>query len=157
MIKKIIFLLSLALLYQLIAVSLLYSSSYLNVVSYYTHPPTKGEIELKRLPFLFGDQIALSVLKLKNTEATELVNSGDIGMAAILSSYQHNQALAKEDAKQRSIQIAKFFVSAGYDISRCETDGRSTANVLRDWGVLDKEIEMFLTQTVKSRDIFSCH
>ncbi|WHI47321.1 hypothetical protein [Microbulbifer sp. VAAF005] len=156
MIRKLFVLLSLIFLYQVISVSLLYNSNYLNVVSYYTHPPIKGAIELKRLPFLFGDQISLKILKSKKAEAAQLINAGNIGMAAILSSYQHNQALPKADARKRSIQVAELFISAGYDLSQCESDGRSTASVLRDWGVLDEDFKVLLSQAVNNGDIFSC-
>ena len=46
MIRKLLVALILVLLYQAAAIALLFTSDYRNVVSYYTHPPTKGGIEL---------------------------------------------------------------------------------------------------------------
>lgn len=157
MTRKVMIALGILVFYHAFAIFLLYSSSYLNVVSYYTHPPYKGEIQLRRLPLFFGDQIALEILRAKQDEATALVSEGDVGMAAILSSYQHNQALPEKEARSKSIQVAELFINAGYDMSRCETDGRSTAAVLQDWGMLDKEFQEFLTQKLGSEDMFSCH
>lgn len=154
--KIIIICISILLLYQTIAFLLLYNSSYLNVVSYYTHPPTRGAIELKRMPMLFGDAIAIHVLKFKKKEATKLIDKGEIGLAAILASHQHNQVFSQEEAKYRSIRIAELFVKAGYDAWRCESDGRSTAEVLEDWGALDRESEKFLVEILGEKELRVC-
>jgi len=156
MIRKVLVAISVLLIYQAVAVCLLYSSDYLNVVSYYTHPPTKGEVELTRLPILFGDVISMEILTAKNVEAKKLVDARAIGMAAVLSSYEHNQFLPKMEAKHRAIHVAELFVLAGYDISQCENDGRSTASVLQDWGVFDEDMERFLRQFNKETDLLSC-
>lgn len=143
-------------LYQVFAVVLLYTSDYLTVSSYYTHPPLAGGVELRRLPMLFGDSIALKILEERRAEAEELVQSGQIGMAAVLSSYEHNTALPEVEAKLRAIEMAKQFILAGYDISSCESDGRSTATVLRDWGVLDADIKSFIVGFYEGDDVFDC-
>ena len=157
MIKKLLIMTGVLLSYQVVAATLLYTSDYLNVVSYFTHPPTRGGIELRRLPMLFGDVIAIKALNSRKTEAEQLIKNGEVGLAAILSSYQHNQALSKEEAKYRSLKVAESFVQAGYDVSRCENDGRSTAKVLEDWGVFDTDMENFLEKFLDGKDLYSCN
>lgn len=154
--RKIIFTVLVLLLYQVCAAALLFNSSYLNIVYYYTHPPHKGEVGLRRLPLLFGDEIAHRMLRLKHEEAAALINDGKVGMAAILSSYEHNQVLSVQEAKFRTIQVAELFINAGYDLSQCEVDGRSTAAVLQSWELLDNDIEGFLVLKAGGEDIFSC-
>ena len=142
--------------YQTAATLLLYTSSYFNIISYYTNPPTKGNIELQRMPLLFGDSIALYILGIKQQEAKILVQEGNIGLAAVLASYEHNQALPLEVAKRRAFKIADFFIAAGYDTTRCEDSGRSTAQVLKDWEILDEDMQKCLRQHNSSDDIFDC-
>lgn len=157
MIKKLSIVTLILLSYHFLAATLLYTSNYLNVASYYTHPPARGGIELRRLPMLFGDTIAISVLNSKKSEAKQLIKNGEVGLAAILSSYQHNQALSEKEAKYRSMKIAELFIQAGYDASRCENDGRSVAKVLEDWNVFDTDMESFLRRFIDGKDLNTCH
>lgn len=142
--------------YQIVAMALLYSSGYLNVVAYYTHPPLYGEIEVRRMPMLFGDSLSLAFLEMRQEEAGTLISEGHVGLAAIMSSYEHDQPFEIKEAKRRALKIAELFIAAGYDATRCEAPGRSTAALLREWGLLDEDAKDFLLRHSQSGDIFSC-
>jgi hypothetical protein len=147
---------SLLICYHLLASINLYRSSFLNVASYYTHPPLHGNIEFERLPMFFGDTLAKIILQSKVGEAQELVDSGGVSMAAILVSYRDELVLPIDEAQRRTFFIAELFIDAGYDIKLCEIDGKSTVANLERWAEFDKLTEEFLLQFIHKGAFYSC-
>jgi len=142
--------------YHAVAMAFLYSSGYMNLIAYYTHPPLYGEIQIRRMPMLFGDALSLAFLEIRQKDARTLLAEGQVGLAAIMSSYEHNQPFEIPEAKRRAFKIAELFIAAGYDATRCEVPGRSTAALLKEWGLLDQDAEAFLLSHSPSGDIYNC-
>jgi len=147
-----------AVVYQSIAMLALYNSSVLNLGAYYTHPPIKaGEIELQRLPMFWGEQAAIFFLeRYKKNEINILMNNESIGMSAVLTSYEGNDALDLELARSRVIDLAKVYIENGYDLRKCEYKGLSTASILDEWGMLDDVNFNFLMQYLSKEELFIC-
>jgi len=155
-IKKIKYILFGVFVYQIIAIVLLNHSNYLNVISYYTHPPYLGDVELRRLPMIFGEPIALAILERRKEDAVKLAKNRTIGIAAILSSYQHEQVLSQNEARDKTFVIAELFITSGYNLELCENEGESVASVLKRWGVYDSKMETFLLKFLSKEQLFIC-
>ncbi len=105
-----------------------------------------GNIEVRRLPVLFGDSIARTILLSKEAEARDLIEGGQISLASVISSYQQNTFLSPTESKARALYIAERFLQAGYDLGVCEQGDQSTTRLLIDWGVYDQEVGEFLSK-----------
>ena len=55
------------------------------------------------------------------------------------------------------MKVAELFIYAGYDVSQCEDNGRSTAKVLEDWDAFDADMESFLKRFLNGKDLYFCH
>lgn len=142
--------------YQATATTMLYTSDYFNVISYYTEPPKNGNIELGRLPIFFGDSTAILILRNKQSDAERLIRSGGISLAAALTSYEHSASFPEKEARRRAFKVADLLIAAGYDPMSCEQSKRSTAQVLKDWGHLDSEMRGFLLKYIPNSELFNC-
>ncbi|MDT8385614.1 MAG: hypothetical protein RRB22_14490 [Gammaproteobacteria bacterium] len=145
-------------LYQIVAVVILYNSSVLNLSAYYTYPPMEtGDIGIQRLPMLFGENIALTILnKHKKNDFKLLFGKREVGLAAVLSSYNNNEILDVKTAHSRVIDVARAYVKNGYDLSRCEKDGKSVAGLLKEWGMLNDRNRKFILEYVQQEKLFEC-
>lgn len=156
MIKKFIYSALIVVIYQLVAVVLLYNSSFLNLVAFYIHPPYLGKVEVERLPMLFGDSISFYLISHRKNDINKMINKNKVGIAALLSSYQHEKPEDVERVRIKSFDIAKVFISNGYDLSQCEYGNKSVAKLLEDYGALDDKSHKFLLLYLPETDLFIC-
>jgi len=156
MIKKFIYIALIVVIYQIAAIVLLYNSNFLNLVSYYVHPPYKGMVEIERLPMLFGDSISYSLISTRKNDINDMIKKNKVGIAALLSSYQHEDYTDIEDVRKKSFDIAKIFISNGYDLSRCEYGNKSVATLLKEYGALDNKTHKFLLTYLPETGLFTC-
>lgn len=142
--------------YHVLAFLNLYNSSLFNVIAYYVTPPPAGGVELQRLPMFGGQKIAYDLIANRYDEFQSLSFSGEVSIAAILSIYGDENPIPESVVKARYHEVVSVFVSKGYDLSRCESNGKSTAQNLSDWGFLDTDTKNFLSAKLEGKDMFTC-